>query len=187
MARINLLPWREELRKQKQQTFFISIGIAALLTLAALVLVHLQIDAMINYQKMRNKMLQDQIAILNVKIKEIKDIESKKGQLLAKIDLIQKLQESRPEIVHLFDEMAKTAPDGVFLTNFKQTGSRLVIDGKAKSNARVSAYMRAIDSSPWLKAPKLNVIRNESDKDDAKKLNDFVMFAQQGADSPKSD
>lgn len=188
MARINLLPWREELRKQRQQAFFISIGLAALITLGILFLVHLQIEAMINYQKLRNKMLEDQIAILNVKIKEIKDIENKKGQLLAKIDLIQRLQESRPEIVHLFDEVAKTAPEGVFLTKFNQTGSRLVFNGKAKSNARVSAYMRAIDTSPWLKNPKLNVIRNEKEKDkeSTKKLNDFVMFAQQGVDNPES-
>jgi type IV pilus assembly protein PilN len=158
-----------------------------LLTLGVLVLAHLQISAMTHYQQLRNKKLENQIVLLNRKIKDIKEIENKKGQLLAKIELIQTLQESRPQIVHLFDELAKTAPDGVFLNRFVQTNKRLIIDGKAKSNARVSAYMRAIEASPWLKDPKLNVIRNNEGDNKTNRLNDFVLFAQQGIDNPKKD
>ncbi len=180
MPRINLLPWREELRKQRQQAFFVSIGVAVLVILGILFLVHLQINAMIDYQQSRNELLQDQIAVLDKRIVEIKDIEKKKAQLLAKIELIQRLQESRPQIVHLFDEMARTTPEGVFLTGFKQTGNRLVIEGKAKSNARVSAYMRAIEASPWLKNPKLNIIRSDQPQDKLDKLSDFIMYAEQG-------
>ena len=95
-------------------------------------------------------MLQNEITVLDKKIQEIKDIEEKKNKLLTKIELIQKLQESRPEIVHLFDELAKTTPEGIYLKKFTQLGGTLTIDGKAESNARVSAFMRAIDSSLWL-------------------------------------
>ena len=90
----------------------------------------------------------------------LRDIEEKKSKLLAKIDLIQKLQESRPEIVHLFDEIPKATPDGVFLTKFTQTGSELIFEGKSQSNARISAFMRAIEASPWLQTPTLTVIQS---------------------------
>ncbi len=185
MARINLLPWREELRKQQQQQFFVGIGLAVLLTIGILIAVHMQIGAMTEYQNRRNQILQDEIAKLDFKLKEIKDIENKKNQLLTKIELIQSLQESRPQIVHLFDELSKTAPEGVFLTKFEQTGSRLVMNGKAKSNARISAYMRAIDASLWLKDAKLNIIRKDEDDDRSDKLSDFIMFAVQGARQPE--
>jgi len=99
--------------------------------------------------------------------------------LLAKIDVIQRLQESRPEIVHLFDEIARTTPEGVFLTKFTQTASDLTFDGKSQSNARVSAFMRAIDISPWLQIPKLDVIQSK-DKTNSEQLSDFTMHAKQG-------
>ena len=129
-------------------------------------------------------MLQDEIALVNRKIKEIKDIEEKKNQLLTKIDVIQKLQESRPEIVHLFDELAKVTPDGVHLTKFVQSGNALTLNGKAQSNARVSAYMRAIENSPWLKNPTLSIIKGEGVKKGI--LNDFTMSAQQGQEKAEN-
>ncbi len=104
--------------------------------------------------------------------------------MLAKIDLIQKLQESRPEIVHLFDEIPKTTPDGVYLTKFTQTGSELIFEGKSQSNARISAFMRAIEASPWLQTPTLNVIQSPDkqspDKTDTEQLSDFTLHAKQG-------
>lgn len=184
MARINLLPWREELRKQQQQHFFVSMGAAVLLTIGILVGVHLYIEALTDHQNRRNQMLQEEITQLDFKLKEVKDIENKKNQLLTKIELIQSLQQSRPQIVHLFDELSKTAPDGVYLTQFAQTRNRLVMNGKAKSNARISAYMRAIDASPWLKDSKLNVIRKDKD-DESDKMSDFVMLAVQGEKQPE--
>jgi len=129
-------------------------------------------------------MLQNEIALLEKKIVDIKDIEEKKRKLLAKIDLIQELQESRPEIVHLFDEIPKATPDGVFLTKFTQTGSELIFEGKSQSNARISALMRAIDGSPWLQTPTLNVIQSPNkqspDKTDTEQLSDFTLHASQG-------
>ncbi len=179
MTKINLLPWREELRKQKKQDFINVIVLSVLLTIAVLGLVHFYIEGLKEYQERRNKMLQDEIALLDKKIQEIKDIEEKKSKLLAKIDVIQRLQESRPEIVHLFDEIARTTPEGVFLTKFTQAASDLAFDGKSQSNARVSAFMRAIDISPWLQMPKLDVIQSK-DKTNSEQLSDFTMHAKQG-------
>jgi type IV pilus assembly protein PilN len=182
MAKINLLPWREEQRKQKKQSFLTTLGLSAIATLGILGLVHANINGQKEYQEHRNKMLQDEIALLDLKIVEIKSIEDKKRKLLAKIDLIQKLQESRPEIVHLFDEIPKSTPDGVFLTKITQTGADLTFDGKSQSNARVSAFMRAIEASPWLELPTLNVIQSP-EKTDPDELSDFTLHAKQGKDT----
>ncbi len=186
MAKINLLPWREEQRKQKKQSFLTALGLSAIATLGILGLVHANINGQKEYQEHRNKMLQDEIALLDLKIVEIKSIEDKKRKLLAKIDLIQKLQESRPEIVHLFDEIPKSTPDGVFLTKITQTGADLIFDGKSQSNARVSAFMRAIETSPWLELPTLNVIQSP-EKTDPDELSDFTLHAKQGKDTPEAE
>lgn len=184
MAKINLLPWREELRKQKQQNFIIATVCSAFLGLIIIVIVHMYIDGINAYQGQRNLMLQNEIAVLDKKIIDIKGIEEKKKKLLAKIDLIQQLQESRPKIVHLFDEIPKATPDGVFLTKFVQKGDELIFEGKSQSNARVSAFMRAIDASPWLQRPTLKVIQipqnNTQGKEDAEKLSEFTLNASQG-------
>ncbi|CAG1020640.1 PilN domain-containing protein [Methylomonas sp. LL1] len=178
MAKINLLPWREELRKKRQQDFVTGIGAGVLGTALILVLVYLFIEGMKEHQDHRNSMLKSEIAVLDKKIAEIKDIEDKKNRLLTKIDVIQKLQESRPEIVHLFDELAKSTPEGVYLTKFTQIDTALTMDGKAESNARVSALMRAIDNSPWLNSPVLGVIKGQGKK--SGEMNDFSMTAKQG-------
>ncbi len=179
MAKINLLPWREDLRKQQQQDFLMGIGLAVIGTLMILGGVHMYIEGLKDYQSMRNQLLESEITVLNRKIKEIRDIEQKKNKLLTKIEVIQQLQESRPQIVHLFDELPRTTPEGVFLTTFKQAGNNLTFNGKAQSNARVSAYMRAIEMSPWLTAPRLNVIQGK-EKTSSTQMSDFTLLAQQG-------
>jgi len=184
MARINLLPWREELRKRRQQEFVAGIGAGILVTALILVAVYMYIEGLKEYQTLRNTMLQNEIAVLDKRIQEIKEIEDKKNKLLTKIEVIQKLQESRPEIVHLFEELAKTTPEGVYLTKFAQAGSLLTLDGKAESNARVSAYMRAIDSSQWLNGSVLSVIRGEGKKSGT--MNDFTLTAKQGKKTDKA-
>lgn len=187
MAKINLLPWREELRKQKQKDFGNGILFGLLVTAGILMFVHMHIDGLIEYQASRNKMLQDEINILDQKIAEIKDIEVKKERLLKKIEVIQQLQESRPQIVHLFDEIPRVTPDGVYLNKLAQTGTSLTFNGKAESNARVSAYMRAIENSPWLDIPTLDVIQGTGDSKSGR-LNDFTLFATQAkpaADHPQ--
>ncbi len=179
MARINLLPWREEQRQQKKKEFLSLLGLSALSTVLALGLVHLYMAGLKDYQTQRNKLLQDEIARLDEKIVEVKSIGEKKSKLLAKIDLVQKLQESRPEIVHLFDEIPRTTPDGVFLTKFTQAGANLIFEGKTQSNARVSAFMRSVEASEWLKTPKLDVIKSPG-KTNVEQNSDFVLRAQLG-------
>ncbi len=179
MAKINLLPWREELRAQKKQDFITAIGVAVLFTAVIFAGVHMYIDGLKAYQEQRNKIIQDEIAVLDIKIAKIKTIEEQKSKLLTKIELIQKLQESRPQIVHLFDELPRVTPDGVFLTKFTQMGEALTFEGKSQSNARVSAFMRAIEASVWLKIPKLDVIQTGS-KVNSEQLSDFIMHANQG-------
>lgn len=178
MVKINLLPWREELRKKKQQEFVAGIGAGVLVTCFLLIVVYLYIEGMKDYQGQRNTLLQNEIVILDKKIQEIKEIEEKKNKLLTKIELIQKLQESRPEIVHLFDELSKTTPEGIYLTKFSQVGGALTVDGKSESNARVSAFMRAIDISPWLNTSTLSVIKGQGKN--SGELNDFTLSAKQG-------
>lgn len=162
MARINLLPWREEQRRQQRQEFFAAIALGTGLAAVLMLGVHLYLSDRIEYQEQRNRFLTTRIAILDRKIKEIRDLEKKRDRLIAKMEIIQRLQFSRPEIVHLFDSIARTLPDGVYLTRVTQKGDRLAIDGIAQSNARVSAYMRNIESSPWLQKPKLEVIESKS-------------------------
>ncbi len=186
MAKINLLPWREEQRQQKQQEFLTGVGLAVLLTAAIMGAVHVYIEGLKEYQTSRNKMLQGEISVLDKKIEEIRDIETQKNKLLTKIEVIQDLQESRPKIVHLFDELPKSTPEGVYLTKFKQSGESLTMTGMAQSNARVSAYMRAIEASPWLVNPKLNVIQAKG-KSNSIHMNDFTMLAQQGNGDPETD
>ena len=182
MAKINLLPWREELFKRKQKDFLNAIVLSVLVGIIIIGLLHAYIAGLEAYQEQRNQILLNEIAELNKKIIAINSIEEKKKKLLAKIDLIQKLQESRPQIVHLFDEIPKVTPDGVFLTKFTQTGTELIFEGKSQSNARVSAFMRAIDASPWLQTPKLTVIQSNlqpSNKTATEQLSDFTLRAEQ--------
>ena len=184
MARINLLPWREELRKQYWREFAISIGVAVVLTLVILGGVHMYIESMKEHQNERNQKIQNQITILNKRLREIKDIEEQKDKLLAKIDVIQRLQKSRPQIVHLFDELAKTAPEGIYLKNFKQSGDKLTMDGMSQSNARVSAYMRSIDASLWIKNPHLTII-TAGQASKSGHNNSFTMLDEQGEKKKK--
>lgn len=164
MARINLLPWREERRRQQQRDFFVAIGFSMGFTAVVMLLVHLYIADRIEYQQQRNRYLSTQIAVLDRKIREIRDLERKRDLLISKMEIIQRLQSSRPEIVHLFDALSRTVPEGVYLTKFTQTGDRLAISGIAQSNAQVSAYMRNIDASPWMRKPQLQIIESKNQR-----------------------
>ncbi len=161
MAQINLLPWRETLRKEKQREFISITVFAAALTAVIVGFVHIHMSGAIEYQERRNKYLENEIKILDGKIKEIKQLESTKKALLERMNVIQNLQAKRPGIVHLFDEFVHTLPEGLYLTNVTQKGDRLNIKGKAESNARISAYMRNIDASDWLKKATLKEIRTK--------------------------
>jgi type IV pilus assembly protein PilN len=176
MARINLLPWREELRQKKKQEFLSLLGLGALAAVLLLGLVHMYIAGLQEHQNERNAILQKEISVLDGKIVEVKKIGEMKSKLLSKIEVVQRLQESRPEIVHLFDEIPRVTPDGVFLNKFSQLSNNLTFEGKTQSNARVSAFMRSIEASAWLKSPKLDVIQSP-DKSNGEQTSDFIMRA----------
>jgi type IV pilus assembly protein PilN len=160
MAHINLLPWREELRHEQTRQFASITALSLMLTAACVFLVHVAFNNQIDHQKLRNQMLQDEITTLDSSLKQIEKLEETKAQLLARMDIIQSLQQRRPQIVHLFDDFVRTVPEGIYLTMIKQDGKVLTIQGVAESNGRVSAYMRNIDASAWMATPKLKVIEN---------------------------
>jgi len=164
MARINLLPWRENLRKKKQRDFGIAALTSVLIVGLGCVGVYFYIDSQIDFQNKRNAYLKQEIAAMDRKIKEIKDLEKTKARLIARMNVIQELQGSRPQVVHLFDEVVNTIPDGAYLTKFQQKGNRLTLTGLAQSNARISSYMRNIDRSAWVDKPALQVISNKGGK-----------------------
>jgi len=122
-------------------------------------LAHFHIDGLIDNQNQRNAFLKTQIAVLDQRIGRIKELEKMKADLLARMNVIQELQRSRPESVHLMDELVRSLPDGVYLKSFTQKGRSLDMAGVAQSNARVSDYMRNIDASDWLTAPRLDLIK----------------------------
>jgi type IV pilus assembly protein PilN len=182
MPRINLLPWRDTLRKQKRQEFILSIG-AAIATAALVTLVgRWQMSAAIDHQNQRNQILNDEIAQLDKQIQVIVGLENQKRKLLARMEIIETLQRSRPEIVHIFDEIVRTLPEGVYLTYLKQSGTRIEIRGVAQSSTRVSAFMRNIDNSQWLSDPSLQVV--ETKGRDAGRGADFTLFASQRSQVP---
>lgn len=161
MAHINLLPWREEQRQEQTRQFATLTVLSLLLTAGLVFAVHAALDNQIDHQKYRNKMLQDEITRLDTSLKQIDTLEDTKEQLLARMDVIQSLQQQRPQIVHLFDDFVRTLPEGIYLTEIKQESEQLTIKGVAESNGRVSAYMRNIDASDWMSTPKLNVIETK--------------------------
>jgi len=179
MARINLLPWREEQRKLREKNFYISlivaVGIAALIVFAA----KLQIDAMISYQKSRNNYINQEIKRVDKAIAEIKDLQKKKKALLERMGVIQKFQSTRSDSVRLLDEIVKTTPEGVHLTNYEQKGKLQTFKGVAQSNARVSALMRNIDRSAWIESPNLSVIQSNTAGQDGAKYSSFTLTAKQ--------
>jgi type IV pilus assembly protein PilN len=163
MPRINLLPWREQERKIRRREFMVAAGGA---TFAAIIFVlggRLLYSSWTDAQNEKNTLLKKEIVKLDAQIADIQDLENRRQRLLARMEIIEKLQRKRPEIVHLFDEIVKTVPDGVYLTAIKQTGNKLEIHGVAQSSTRVSTFMRNIDSSVWMDNPVLQVVESAKD------------------------
>ena len=159
MPRINLLPWREGERKERKLAFLVALGVAALAAGVASFAAYLLYGSMIESQEHRNQQLRVEIKTLDKQIEEINNLEVAKQKFIARMEIIEKLQRSRPEIVHVFDEIVRTLPEGVYLTGVKQTDKRLKFDGVAQSSTRVSSFMRNIDGSQWLRNPELEVVQ----------------------------
>jgi type IV pilus assembly protein PilN len=192
MAKINLLPWREELRKKRQQDFLIAMGAGVAITCILFGMVYMHIESLKDYQNQRNQRISDEITKVDKNISEIKDIEEKKLKLSEKIKLIQNLQESRPKIVQVFDELRKITPVGIYLTSLKQQGGDITVTGKSQSNEQVSEYMKAVESSISFTEPTLKFVKKEGDakntaKNNSNTSNDFTLMFKQKYDKSKEE
>ena len=181
MARINLLPWREEKRKQRQVQFNIFMGVVAAAAAFTVFLCWVVMNEAISIQNDRNKFLTDQIAYVDHQIEKIKDLQDTKQNLIARMTIIQQLQQSRPTEVHLFDQLVKTLPPGVYLTSVTQTGDNLSLQGNAESSARVSTYLRNIDNSMWMGEPNLQVVQKDPNKSGAQVFSITAKVVDKGA------
>jgi len=174
MARINLLPWRTERRKQREREFYMMLAASAVAALIAVGAAYGWMNARIDTQNQRNAYLANEIKALDKQIEEINELDKTKSQLLTRKQIIEQLQSNRSQMVHLFDEMVKTIPDGVRLTTMKQAGDVLTLEGVAESNARVASYMRNIDNSPWMGRTDLRKIENKTGAKDVDKKAPYV-------------
>ncbi|MDP2228692.1 MAG: PilN domain-containing protein [Moraxellaceae bacterium] len=171
MAKINLLPWRQELRKQRQQEFIAIVVAVAVLAVGIVLFAHMALVAQVGDQLERNQYIKNEIATLDGQIKEIDELQARREELLSRMRVIQDLQGRRPVIVRVFDELVRSVPDGVYFRSVERTGDRFKITGVAESNNQVSSLMRNLESSPWFRNPVLSNVaadQQAATKGDAK-------------------
>ena len=185
MAKINLLPWREERRKELLNEFLVMLGLVALFAALTVGIVHFYHSQLIERQNTRIGYIDKRIKEVDKKITEIKELEKQKESLLSRMRAIESLQRDRPLIVHLFDELVRSVPEGMSILALKQDGLKITITGEAQSNARVSSFMRKIEQSEWLKDPKLKIIKEQKvqikkgDINQEKIVNEFMLTFEQ--------
>ena len=177
MPRINLLPWREAERKKRQRDFLVAMAGSFVAAITVLGLTMFAYDQMIDGQNARNQRLENEIVELEKSITEIDGLERQKERLRARMEIIEQLQRSRPEIVHLFDEITRQMPEGVYLSGMRQSGTAVELRGVAQSSTRVSALMRQVDASPWLDDP--GVVRVETTESGPARQAEFVVNLKQ--------
>jgi type IV pilus assembly protein PilN len=185
MPRINLLPWRDEERKERKLKFLVALGGAVIGAFLVAFVGYLMMDSMVSAQEARNEKLKAEIAELDKQIEKINSLEADKARFIARMDVIEKLQRSRPEIVHIFDEIAKQLPDGVYLTEISQEGRRIKFQGVAQSSTRVSAFMRNIDGNAYLTKPELDIVETKKDATVAGAT--FILWADLASQAPDAD
>ena len=164
MAKINLLPWRAERRAQRQKEFYGMLGLAAAAGIVLSFLIWFYYGQQISGQNTRNQFLEQEIVKVKAQNEEIKTLGKQKDRLLARKKVIEQLQANRSQMVHLFDSLVRTIPDGVMLGNIKQEGEVLTLEGRAQSNARVSSYMRNLETSGWMTKPELSIIESKPEE-----------------------
>ena len=174
MANINLLPWRAERRKQREREFYMMLLATAVAAFAVLLAAILWMGHLINDQNDRNAYLQQEIKALDKKIEEINELDKTRSALLTRKEIIEQLQSNRSQMVHLFDEMVKTIPNGSRLTSMKQAGEILTLEGVAESNSRVATYMRNVNASPWMGHSDLRKIENKAGTQGVDKKQPYV-------------
>ncbi|MCK7594555.1 PilN domain-containing protein [Pseudomarimonas salicorniae] len=165
MTRINLLPWRQERRAQRQKEYLTILGLSGFAAVALAFGVIQYYDALIENQNDRNNYLKAEITQLDIKIKEIEELEKKRAHLLNRKQVIEQLQADRSQMVHLFDQLVRTIPEGIRLNSIKQTGTTLTLDGLSQSNARVASYMRSLEGSGWMSSPEVSIIEAKEGED----------------------
>lgn len=159
MIRVNLLPWREARRKAQRQHLGMLGGMVAVLGLLIVGAVHLTIAGYISVQSDRNEFLKRENVRLDKEIEEIRKLKTEIAALLARKQVIERLQTDRAQAVYLLEELVQQVPDGVYLKGIKQTGRKVNLVGYAQSNARVSTLMRNLGASPYLEKPDLVEIK----------------------------
>ena len=158
MTTINLLPWREARRKQQQQDFIIMLAVAAAIGIAVFFGWKMVVDGKVENQLSRNRYIERELAQLDQQIKEISELEKRRADLISRMNVIQDLQNNRPYIVYMFDQLVRTLPDGVYYTSVERKGGIFTIAGVADSNNRISALMRNLNESDWFKDPDLRTV-----------------------------
>lgn len=170
MANINLLPWREEERAERQRQFVSIVGLVALLAVVVMWSIYTFYSGKIDNQRIRNNFLQGQIRKLDTKIKEITTLESERKELVDRMELIQDLQKSRPQIVHLFDEIVQKMPEGMNMQQIERSGDNVIFTGIAESAPRISNFMRNLAGSQWITKPDIEDIQDDKDSGAARKI-----------------
>ena len=178
MARINLLPWREQLREERKQRFLVTIVGVLIVAGGIVFLADQYLNAAITQQNARNDFIRNEISALDSRIKEISELKTRRQQLVERMKIIQDLQGNRPIAARVFDQLVRTLPDGVYFADVKMTGKSISIEGAAESNNLVSSLMRNQDSSDWLTAPNFTEVKAVS-ADKLDQANTFKLTVQQ--------
>ena len=185
MTRINLLPWRE-LRRKEQDRQLLSIGIAGSVLMGLIVFYgYIHLGALVEEQGKRNAFLEEEIKKVEVQIAEIKELKKKRDALVARMRVIQQLQADRTQIVHVFDDLVRKLPEGVYLTSLKQGAKNFTLQGIAQSNARVSTLMRNLEASNWFANPDLDVINVQAKG--AERVSQFTLRVNEANKAAKSE
>jgi len=186
MAKINLLPWRAEQRRERARQFYSTLILSMILTAMVMGVVHWTYVGIIEEQNQRNAYLDSEIKVLDKEIEEIEALERQRADLEQRMNIIQELQQSRPLNVHLFDDLPRLLPEGIYLTEIVRKDNKLTVRGKTESSPRVAAFMRNIESSQWIGSPDLDVI--SADRKSATPSSDFLLYAvHKGVKAPESE
>lgn len=179
---INLLPWREERRRQQQQDFLMLLGVAVAAGALVWWVWSQAVERQISGQSARNNYITKELAVLDQQIKEIAELEQRREELVARMGVIQNLQNNRPSIVYIFDQLVRTLPDGVYYTRIERVGKQFTISGVAESNTRISSLMRNLNDSPWFTNPNLKTVNALGENTDA---NAFQLTVSQQDQEPE--
>ncbi|WP_296179220.1 PilN domain-containing protein [Pseudomonas sp. UBA1879] len=179
MARINLLPWREQLREERKKRFLLSLAGVLVAGVGAIFLADQYLSSAIAHQNARNQFIKTEIVQLDARIKEISELKARRKQLLERMKIIQDLQGNRPIIGRIFDQLARTLPDGVYFNEVKMTDKLISISGAAESNNRVSDLLRNLEASDWLESPSLTEVKANSVAGSADQSNAFQLTVRQ--------